>query len=57
MIIIKSLCGVILRGQLKVKKTSVLYYSIDIYIYTLNLDKYYLKTKNKKIPFGLKKKD
>ncbi len=30
-IIIKSLCGAILCGQPKVKKVSVLHYSIDIY--------------------------
>ena len=29
-IIIKNLCGVILCGQPKVKKVSILYYSIDI---------------------------
>ena len=29
-IIIKSLCGAILCGQFKVKKVSVLYYSIEI---------------------------
>ena len=33
MIIIKSLCGAILWGQLKVKKVSILNYSIDYVIY------------------------